>query len=103
MILDINPNDLPLCPNNEEPQHPAHRLHNQLINSVYEATPRDENDEPITEDLDKVNSALYGRFLRMYLYRNVAYDNRHRTKVEAYYFRCNVCGLIISATGITLP
>lgn len=101
MILDINPNDLPLCPNNESPQHPSHTLHNQLIDVVYNTAEHNADGDMVNAESEKINMAVaYGRFSgRMYAYRDSVYDNTRRQVVEAYYFRCNICGLVISAVG----
>jgi hypothetical protein len=103
MIVDINPQERPLCPNNGSPQHPAHKLHNELIDIVSANTEHDEDFEVVQPESDKINAAVaYGRFDgRMYLYKDsVSYiQGRTFMLVEAWYFRCNLCGLILPATA----
>lgn len=99
--------DGPLCPNAAgNPAHPAHTLHVRMCDAAYEATPRDADGEPVTPELGKVSYELSygsGTSTRMRLYRAVvsAMDHRYRpVAVEALYFKCGICGLILPANRV---
>lgn len=95
-------NDRPLCPNGAGgPTNPAHELRVRLINAAYEASERDADGEYADPAVERVNTAIaYGeRDDRMHLYVSevaVDYGGRH-VVVEAWFFRCPVCGLILPA------
>lgn len=101
-LIDIPEHNGPLCPNSwGYPLHPLHQLHVRLQDAVHNATPKDENQEPITPELEAVNAAVsYGPVTeQMRLYREsigFAYQ-RQNVLVESFYFRCGVCGLILPA------
>jgi hypothetical protein len=101
-LIDIPDSNLPLCPNSwGHPIHPLHQLHVRLQDAVYKATPHNKDGEPTTPELEAVNAAVsYGPVQdRMRLYRDSAggvFEGQHVT-VESWYFRCDVCGLILPA------
>lgn len=101
MYIDINPNDKPLCPNMS---HPKHLLHNQLLDEASNNMEHNEDHEIINEESQKVYSALCGgRFDgRMYLYKDSVtnYGRGYLEYIEAWYFKCYICELVIPATSI---
>lgn len=94
----------PLCPNDYgDPQHPSHQLRVRFADAVHEATPRNADGEPASPELDAVNNAVaYGPTTdnRMRLYRATvqAMDVRGTVTVEALFFRCQICGLVLPAS-----
>lgn len=96
----------PLCPNSLPPAHPAHQLAVTFQNAAYRATPRDADGEPTTPELAAVNMAVsYGEDTndRMSLYRDVVIartDGYRTAAVEALFFRCLLCGLILPASRV---
>lgn len=96
----------PLCPNSLPPVHPSHAVHTQMIDAAYEATPKDGDGEPATPELAAVNDAIsYGPRSndRMRLYRDlvsVADGRGLPVAVEALFFRCGICGLILPANRV---
>jgi len=105
-VIDLMYGEGPLCPNSMlEPIDPAHIVAVRMANAVHDATPRDQDGEPTTAELAKVNSAVaYGptTTARMRLYRDVvsAMDGSMPTAVEALFFRCGICGLILPANRV---
>jgi hypothetical protein len=105
-LIDVLGSDGPLCPRSALfPVDPAHALHNRHVDVVCEATPKDADGEPATPDLEAVNHAVsYGPRIteRMRLYRSVvsALDHNGTVAVEALYFRCGICGLILPANRV---
>jgi hypothetical protein len=101
-LIDLG-SDGPLCPRvGSDPFDPAHALAVRFADAVYDATPRDDDGEPATPDLKKVNHAVsysYQTSERMRLYRQtaVALDRTGTVAVEALYFMCGICGLILPA------
>lgn len=96
--------DGPMCPRSFPPVvDRAHELAERFRNVVYEATPRDVDNEPLTADLAAVNDAVsYGRMTnnRMHLFRDAVVAKTrdgHGAVVEALYFRCRICGFVLPA------
>lgn len=92
----------PLCPASMPPVHPSHAAMVAAQNAVYEATARDGDGEPATSELEKVGHAVsysWRTSSRMRLYRDTAsaLSSRGVVPVEALYFRCLVCGLVLPA------
>lgn len=84
--------------------HPSHALHVRLSNIAHEASPKDADgfvEEGIAGD---INHAInYGDVNnRMSLYRDTAWARSGRgiVAVEALYFRCGTCGLIMPANRV---
>jgi hypothetical protein len=101
-LVSLPYNDRPLCPHDlATPANPAHQLHNRLIDAVHEATPHDEDGQPVTPELEAVAAAVTdGRVsARMRLHREAASGTAGGAPflVEAWFFRCDVCGLILPA------
>lgn len=105
-VIDLLNGEGPICPNAMlEPIHPSHVMHTRVANVVYDAIPRDADDEAITPELARVQSeASYGSAItnRIRLYRNVvsAMQGSMPTAVEALFFRCGVCGLTLPANRV---
>lgn len=104
-LIDLS-SDGPLCPRSMSfPIDPAHALAVQFADAVYGATPRGEDGELATPELEAVNHAVSygpGTTDRMRLYRSVvsALDRSGPVAVEALYFRCGICGLILPANRV---
>jgi hypothetical protein len=105
-VIDLLHGSGPICPNSMlQPIHPSHAMHVRLADVVYEATPRDGDDEPTTPELAKVsNEVHHGQAVsdRMRLYRQVvsALDHHLPVAVEALFFRCGICGLTLPANRV---
>lgn len=97
MILDVVPSDLPLCPNIESP---LHQLHVRLQDAAYNSNPITEDLDFHTEELNTMYDAIaYKQFNgRMHLYKDSVTVTTQQITVTAYYFRCNICFLILPAT-----
>lgn len=93
----------PMCPRGYGPgMAPEHEIRVRMIDAAYEATSRNDDGEPTTSELAKVNDAIsYGPRTndRMRLFRDAvqALDYRGTVGVETLYFRCQICGLILAA------
>lgn len=94
-----------MCPRGYGPgMAPEHEIRVRMIDAAYEATPRNDDGEPTSPELDRVNDAVaYGPQTDdcMRLYRDVvmAMDGTRGTvSVEALFFRCQICGLILPAS-----
>lgn len=105
MIIDINPNDLPLCPNSGSyPRNPLHDFHNIISDVASDSAETDpESSEFVDAAAEKMYEAVaYGRFNgRMHLYKEGVTDISRGvvTYIYVWYFKCNICGLILPATG----
>jgi hypothetical protein len=102
LIRELSDSDKPLCPNIGQPINAAHALRNRMLNAFYEAAEKN-TDGDMTEPVDKAYyAAAYGFTTsdRMNLYRDSASFVRGReiVVVEAWYFRCGICGLILPAS-----
>jgi hypothetical protein len=102
MIIDVNPSDLPLCPNQHSPIHPLHLLHVQLQDASYKSVPvNEETLEYEIAELTKMHSSISeGRFSgRMYLYKDgtTVVTQGNITRVESWYYRCYICALVLPA------
>jgi hypothetical protein len=106
VIIDIPHNDRPLCPQQDFPTHPSHQLHVAIQNAAYGVIDRNEDNETIDANQEKVYEAIsYNRFDgRMYLYRisNSIYTGKKYTHVEAFYYKCSICGFTLPATQVEL-
>jgi hypothetical protein len=101
--IKISDSDRPLCPNMGYPGNEAHHLRTRILNTFYEAAPKDSDGE-MSEELDKVYSAaayggntdermnLYSEFVNVYQGTNV-------TQVTTWWFKCPICGFILPATA----
>lgn len=101
----IYTNSGPICPNDLPPRSREHQLATDIGDDVYTAAgPVDEETGEHSELVDKLTEAAYhGRHAssRMNLYRDEV-DARSTVtpggvKVEALFFRCHVCGLVLPA------
>jgi hypothetical protein len=105
-VIDLLHGDGPICPNAMlEPIHPAHAIEVRMQNVVYDAIPRDGDGEPTTPELAAVNHEVnYGKRVshRMNLYRDVvsALQGSLPVAVEALFFRCGICGLVLPANRV---
>lgn len=102
MIIDVPMQELPLCPNSYNPMHPLHQFHVQLQDAAYKSNATDENLEFETDELTKMYGSLSDdRFSgRMYLYRDGVTVYKHGVnRIESWYFRCYICGLILPAVA----
>lgn len=104
IVRMLSETDLPMCPNGIlRPIHQAHQLRNTMIDAHYDVTkPYQDEDGELPEALQKASNALhYGPTTadRMHLYFNrVSFlQGRQLVKVEAWYFRCAICGLMLPA------
>ena len=89
-----------LCPNSMfEPTNAQHQARAELLNRLYEASPRDEDGET-TPELDAVYMAAKGTDDFMRLYKVDGFDSSSRTSVVGYFWRCAVCGLILPGQGV---
>lgn len=91
----------PLCPQSLPPVHPSHALRVALADAAFEASPQIDGDYA-TRDVEAINTALHnaaGGSDGMSLYRDTvtALNTSGPTTVEALYFRCLTCGLILPA------
>jgi hypothetical protein len=107
VVRTLSDSDLPMCPNGMlRPIHEAHQLHTRMIDALYEATkPYENEDGELPEPLDKASTALsYGPTTadRMHLYfdRVGFMQGREHVMVEAWYFRCAICGLMLPAQRV---
>lgn len=100
MVINTDRNNLPLCPNIGEPIHPLHKLHNQIQDEAYNSQTKTEELEFQTPELNKMYNAIsHKRYNgRMSLYMDSVTLDKRRTSITAWYFRCNICGLILPAT-----
>jgi hypothetical protein len=101
MILDIPSHELPLCPNQLHPVHPSHQLHVQIQDDAYKSLPTNEELEFNHPDSTVMYNAISNKRFdsRMRLYRegvNTLNSSRF-LRVESWYFRCSICGLILPA------
>jgi hypothetical protein len=92
----------PMCPNGiSEPIHPAHRMRIRMLDAYSNAAERDADGEMAPPVDQAYYAAAYSGSTedRMWLYREAAGFMRGRvhTLVEAWYFRCQICGLILPA------
>lgn len=96
------PIDRPMCPNGFiEPIHPSHRMRIRMLDAFSKAAERDADGE-MTEPVGKAYyAAAYEGPTedRMWLYRETVGFMRGRGHiiVEAWYFRCTICGLMLPA------
>lgn len=96
-----NLNDGPLCPNSVgEPMHEAHRLRVRVLDAFYEAADKDEDNE-MPEPLERAYSAAaYGRVedrMDLFAHSTGFLDGNRRVTIEAWWYRCRVCGLVLPA------
>lgn len=97
----------PLCPGSFPPAHPAHGARVVVLDAVWVASPKDEDQELQPDSAAKAYSAAaYGADGkggdRMRLYCDTVQLSGARMQViRAWYFRCSVCGLILPAGEVT--
>jgi hypothetical protein len=97
----------PLCPGSFPPAHPSHAARNVVLNAVYTASPKNDDIEIQPESAATAYSAAaYGVDARggdrMRLYRDTAQPvAAPLSYIQAWYFRCSVCGLILPAGEVT--
>jgi len=103
MIVNINESERPLCPNTNSN---LHRLHTEIVNAIYDEAEKDEDNEFKDPKVAALyHKIAYDRFSgRMYLYKEVVQPYNHymlsrQQSVQAFYFRCYVCGFTIPAVA----
>lgn len=96
----------PLCPNGAgRPTNPAHELRVRLIDAAYRASETNADLEFTDPAVERVYmAAAYGEDVddRMHLYVTEITADYHGpmgTPVVAWFFRCQICGLILPATA----
>jgi len=99
MLININPNDRPLCPNSGD--DPKHQFQNLLFDEAYKVAEKDENSDYVNAETAKIMIALaYGRYSnRMNLYRESVVTPRDRI-IQSWYFKCDTCNLILPAIAV---
>jgi hypothetical protein len=101
MIINLPQNARPLCPNNINGDNILHRLHVELTDEAIKFMTKNKDEEFINEESERIYLALaYGRFDgRMNLYKeiNTVYKPKMQT-IETWYYRCNICQLVLPAT-----
>lgn len=103
IIRNVNEQDLPLCPATDHPQHQTARA---ALDAVYNAAAKDaDNLEFTVPSVETAYQALHARLNdRMWLYRaRIGLPAPSRAWVEAYYFRCMVCGFTLPAVERPYP
>lgn len=101
-LIQLSRNDKPLCPNVSGigPINPQHELHNRLVDVLTETAEKDSDGE-LAPPADALYVAVaYGRVSdRMDLYRHSAATAGAAgfVKVEAWWWQCCVCGLVLPA------
>lgn len=102
MIINLPLMDLPLCPNT---QSPLHQLLIQVQNAAYNAVPKNEDLEFDNPQVEAMYQAIsYNQFSgRMYLYKEGNYVSKFQRIIESYYYRCGICGFVVSAVGLERP
>lgn len=103
IIRNIDEQGLPLCPATDSA---LHRTAVAALDAVYNAGEKDGDSLEFTVPaVDAVYQALHARFNdRMWLYRaTTSLPHPARSYVEAYYFRCMVCGFTLPAVERDRP
>jgi hypothetical protein len=103
IIRGVSEQDLPLCPATDSA---LHRTAVAALDAVYNAGEKDGDGlEFISPDVAVVYEALHKRLNdRMWLYRaTTSLPHPSRGYVEAYYFRCMVCGFTLPAVERSRP
>lgn len=110
IVRTLSESDLPPCPNGMmRPIHQAHQLRTTMIDAAYGATKAYETDDgELPEALDKVSQALdHGPTtidrMNLYFDRVSFLQGRQIVAVEAWYFRCAICGLMLPAQRVPGP
>lgn len=92
----------PLCPNGlGDPVHEAHRLRVRALDAFYEAVEKNEDlemPEPAERAYEAANSALTDR-MDLFQHSSHFTSGNRSFIVEAYWYRCRVCGLVLPATS----
>lgn len=97
--------DKPLCPRSFGPGSVAteHEVHVRMANAFYNAAPKNEDDgEFVSPDVDKAYSAAVygpttGTDMDLYVESSGGRYGGEHVVVEAFYFKCHVCGFILPA------
>ena len=86
----------PLCPQSFAPMHPLHQQSIDAQNKLYDAMAflRDDDSE-VAPQYEGIASALNDENMRLYV--SNAYAIGHRARIEAWFFRCLVCGFVLPA------
>jgi hypothetical protein len=102
IIRDISDNDKPLCPNIGYPSNAAHQLHVRTLDAFYEATDKDADGE-LPEAVGKAyHAAAYGAVsdrMDLYVAQTSFMRGGRSTIVEAWWFKCPICGFILPAAA----
>lgn len=102
MLVEIVGGGGPMCPNGMEPIHPAHALRVRITDAFYNAAEKDADGEMPPELEAAYTAATYGPGTgdRMRLYmESAAPANGPRRVVEAWWFQCVLCGLVLPAVA----
>jgi hypothetical protein len=104
MHIDISDDERPLCPNIGWPGNPAHELRTRVLNAFYNAAEKDAEGEMTGTAEAAYSEAAYGSGTdeRMHLYREgvaALYGGSYVT-VEAWWFKCPICGFVLPANRI---
>jgi hypothetical protein len=104
-LIDLSVGDGPLCPNAMPPVSAQHAMLRQIQDAAYRAAEYDTDGEPVSAEAGKVVDAVhYGPETagRMRLYRDTVAAQSYSipVAVEALYFRCTVCGLVLPANRV---
>jgi hypothetical protein len=98
-----------MCPNaSNQPIHPAHQLHNGILDAIYEVLQRHQDTQgELPESLrpldDAYTAASAGPSVTDYM-SLFCDDSRHvyhggRWQVSTWWWKCSICGLILPATA----
>lgn len=101
MIVKLAEFSKPLCPNIGFPGSKEHEALVRTLNYFYDKAEKDSDGEIADPKLDKIyhDVAYKDMTNRMDLYVDAAgfVHNGVNTVVEAWYFKCQICGLILPA------
>jgi hypothetical protein len=88
-----------LCPGELEPRHPAHQLQVSTLNAFHGAAEKDADGEIVPAAANAYNAAAYpaGGAMRLYREKASTVADGRPIAVEALYFRCRICGLVLPA------
>lgn len=103
----VDTQERPICPNQFFPIHPSHELHLKLRDAAIAAMDKDQYGKPVQLEQQLEQQRVYNAIVhneqydgRMNLYTmQVGYDAGFAS-IEAWFFRCGVCGLIIAANRV---
>lgn len=106
IVMEIAWSELPLCPNVIGiPTNPLHELHTKMLNQIYKNAQKDEDDEFVNPETDKIYSdlAYTGSTtdrMNLYFARNGWFQGSTQIIVESFWYKCKICGLILPANRL---